>query len=539
MKGNANLKWGLTVTLLLALVLALAACAPDADPADPDGPVRVTVAQAEDVGSWDPPQDWGAQGEWITQNAYDYLFFRSCDNTEWVPQLAKDWENIDDLTWRFYLEEGVTFHDGTELTAHDVKHFYRRVLEGPQEVYMVTNQYDFIDYMEVQDDYTIDFITHEPHTLLEWQLSGANTGAGITSEAHFEEVGEEGYHREAMGTGPFKFEEWVRDEHALLKANPDYWRDEPEFDELMFRPIPEPSTRAAELIAGDVDIAHGLVAQDHDRLQDTDGVRAEWHESDRNWVLRPRMTVDDAHEGDPELDREYTTEDPRIREAIEKALDKYALRDIAGGIGEPFRGTLSHPPEEGHPDNYGESACLYDPDRAQELIEEAGYEPGEPHLVMHAFERYPYGDVAEVIRSMLEDVGFDVDLTTLDESTMRSEIYGPRRSEELLLWAGIGIGNPYFGTFNLDKETYESQYSYSGGYPENMEEAYETVMTEVEDRDAYIEAFQRMDMMVAEDRNPIGLFQESILWGMTDRVDFAPRVPDANIYGYKIDIVDP
>ena len=59
MKGNANLKWGLLVTLLFGLVLALVACAPDANPADPDAPVRVTVTQAEDVSSWDPPQDWG------------------------------------------------------------------------------------------------------------------------------------------------------------------------------------------------------------------------------------------------------------------------------------------------------------------------------------------------------------------------------------------------------------------------------------------------------------------------------------------------
>ncbi len=546
----------LLLVLLLALGLTLMACGPavepdpsdpaddvdpdddDPDPAEPGEPVRVTVAQVQGPVSWDPPQDWGAQPEWIIQNAYDYLFIRSCDGTEWVPQLAKDWENIDDLTWRFYLEEGVKFHDGSELTAHDVKHLYRRILEGPQETYLVHNQYQFIDYMVVQDDYTIDFVTHQPHTLTMWQLSQANTGAGITSEAHFEAVGVEGYHREPMGTGPWMLKDWSRDEFALFEANPDYWRGAPQYDELMFRVIPEASTRVAELIAGDVDLVHQVNAQDYDRLQDMDGVRAEWHKSDRNWVLQPRSTVDDDHKDDPELNREYTTDDPRIRKAIELAVDKYVLRDIAGGIGEPFRGLLSHPPEEGHPDNYGPSANLYDPDRARELIAEAGYEPGEATLVFHSYEMHPYGDVSRVIEDMLEDVGFSVELHLLDQSTMITEIYRPRKSEELMIWAGIGIGNPYFGTFNMDKETFEARRSYPGGYPDNMEETLNTVFTSVDDYDAYIEAFQRLDMMVAEDRHTIGLFQESVLWGMKDRIEYTPRVPDADIMGYKIQVVE-
>jgi len=95
---------------------------PDPDPVEEPGePQRVVVAQAQGVGSWDPPQDWLTAPEWLIQNAYDSIMVRSGDGSEFLPELAREWEHIDDYTFRLYLQEGVRFHDGTELTAEDVK----------------------------------------------------------------------------------------------------------------------------------------------------------------------------------------------------------------------------------------------------------------------------------------------------------------------------------------------------------------------------------------------------------------------------------
>ena len=506
---------------------------PDPDP-DPEEVTRVTVAQGDTQISWDPPQDWTSVGEWTIQNAYDYLFMRSADAAEWVPQLAYDWEVIDELTFRFYLEEGVTFHDGTELTAEDVKYHYRRVIDGPRELYIVTGQYDWIDEMEVIDEYTLDIRSHEPDSRFLWQLAQTNNGAGIVSKAYVEEVGPEGVHSEPMGSGPYELKDWSRDEYVLFEAYDDYWQGEPEIEELEFRIIPEASTRVAELLTGGVDVAFDMMYEDKDRIEAEEGITTEEVPSAQGWMLFPRIGVHPEFEGDPELDREFTTADPRIRKAIELAIDKYALREIDGGIGEAFRARLFEPLPEANPELFGPEANLYDPERAQELIEEAGYEPGEAYLHFDAMEDPPAGDLARVIDSMLTDVGFDVDLNVMDESTFRSEVYHPRRTQELMLHDLGGQMNPFFGTNIFHSDRLETtDYGGIGSSPEGLDELLETAWTEVEDEEKRIEAYHEAGMMIAEERLNIGLFQRTALWGLNERIDWTPRY-DNDIYGWDM-----
>ncbi len=530
---------------------------PDPEPVEPEEPQRVVIAQATDAFSWDPPQDWISAAEWVIQNAYDYLFVRSPDGGDWIPELAKEWEVIDELTFRFYLHEGVKFHDGTELTAEDVKFHYRRVIEGSRDEYIVTDQYDWIDKIVIHDDYTFDVVSKEPNSLFLWQLSQQNTGAGIVSKAYFEEVGIDGVHRSPMGSGPWVLEEHVRDEHILFSRNEDYWQTDkfPNFQELEYRIIPEASTRVAEILTGGVDLIYDVTPQDKDRLDANPDVTTYWNNTARGHMLTTRVGPrsrenypDPDYPDDPELNRVFATADPRVRDAIEMAIDKYALRDISGGDGEPFRARGPFGPlAESHAAVYGPDANVYDPDGARALLEEGGYGPGEPTLVMHASEAWPYGDIARVIGDMLEQVGFTVDLRILDTTSWRTDIYLPGKSQELNLMALGGQMNPFFSTSQIHTERL--------GYPEvlppppEMDPDYESLSsrinelldyawTEVVDEQGRIDAYHEATALAAERNAPfIGLVQMSTLYAWRNRVEYQPRF-DIELWGYDFKVVE-
>ncbi len=526
---------------LMVLMILLFACRPVTDvedPVDPDEPIRVVVAQAADVESWDPPVGWGSANQWITDNAYDWLFMRSGDGAEWVPLLAESWEVIDDVTVRFDLREGVKFHDGTELTAEDVKYHYRRIIDGTREEYIVQPQYTWIQEIIIHDPYTFDVVAESPDSAFMWRLAQTNTGASIVSKDYVEEVGTEGVHREPMGTGAWRLKEWVRDEHTHFVANEDYWRGRPNFDEFIFKVIPEPSTRIAELLTGGVDLTYGVMAEDQARLEADPDTQAFWAKNARGFLLWTRIGVHPNHVGEPELDREFVTEDPRIRKAVELALDKEALRDFHGGIGQPFRARGPYQPlPEGNPDLYGERANLYDPGRARELIEEAGYGPGEAHLVFHTWEEWPQGDLARVMQDMLEEVGFSIELILLDGTTMTSEVYGPRKTQELFMAYLGGQMNPVFATRIFESSEQLVNYGGQGAGSEELDQLLHKAWTEMEDEGLRNQFYHEATAIIAEERYVIGLFQGSELWGASNRIDYTPRF-DNEIYGFDINLVE-
>jgi len=542
----------LPLAVLLALALVFTACTtpseePDGDNGEggqpSDEPVRLVVAQDEGARSWDPPADWETPSEWLIENAYDYLFYRSADGSSWVPQLAKSWERLDDYTIRFNLVDNAKFQDGTPLTCEDVKYHYERILNGTRDQYIVHDQYTWIDTLTCQDDYTLDVKSVEPDSLFMWKLAQQNTGAGIPSKAYVEKVGPEGIHKSPMGSGMWKLKDWARDEYVLFELNEDYWDQDamPNYDELMFKIIPEPSTRAAELLAGNVDLTYRLTPQDKDRIDSNDGTTTMWSKSDEGYNLAVRTGVNPKYEGDPDLDREFTTEDWRIRKAIELALDKEALRDLVGGDGQAFRGRNFEPLPEANEDLYGPEANLYDPEQAQQLIADAGYEPGEATLVFHARSAYPDGDIARAIESMLEDVGFNVDLRLMDNETFNSEVYFPRKSQELMLNGLSGNLNPFFLSLGYHSNRAnefgridDSNIPGIDNYHEQVDALLNKAWTTVDDDQARLDAYHEALSLAAEARaRQIGLFQVSNLWGLSDRVEFAPRFDNA-IWGRNL-----
>ena len=171
---------------------------------------------------------------------------------ELVPLLAKDWEFSEDgLSLTFYLQEGVKWHDGEPFTAKDVKYTYEWVLD-PANGAPNRGQYTAISEIEIVDDHTLVFHLSQPFSFLLNNLARMS----IVPAHHGDRAD---FRQNPVGTGPYKFVSWTRDDRMVLEANKDYWQGAPKIPYLEFRTIPENATRLLALEAGDVDMYQGGV----------------------------------------------------------------------------------------------------------------------------------------------------------------------------------------------------------------------------------------------------------------------------------------
>jgi len=496
--------------LLLAIMLIVVGCSnnDEADSTTKENPDdrTLTIAIPTDMTSQDIHDHNGSLTEAIHTNMYNYLFKRDEDG-EIYPELVDTYENIDDYTWEFTLHEGVKFHNGDELTAEDVKFTLERVAndDSLREHF----QYKQIEEVEVIDDYQFNIKTYDPEPVLLNRLS--RIGSSILPKDYIEENGWDYFYDHPIGTGPFKFVEWNRDSEIVFEVFDDYFEGKVEdWDKLEFRVVPEDSTRVAELLTGGVDIALNIPDHEWDRIDENDGTSVKSTTSQRVAMLLVRH-----HD-------EYPTSDPRVREAIDLAIDNETLtEDILGGAAVPVRTRVT-------PGNTGANEDLYDtfeydPERAKELLEEAGYDEGLEITLHGPSDRYTKGkDVQEMIASMLEEVGITVHLDLMEQSQF-TELRNARSHEESFF---IAYGNSLFdASLALESILFDESGDFHGYYNEEFEELVEeaSVNMDVDERE---EQYQRAQEIVAEDRPYIYLYAEKANYGVSEYIDFTPRADE-------------
>ena len=408
---------------------------------------RFVVAQSSSINSWDPPVDWASEAEWIEMNTYDCLVFPDRETGEVVGWLAESWENLDPTTWRMNLRRGVTFHDGTPFTAADAKFSIDRIIGASRQVFIVFDQWNFVREVKQIDDYTIDIITRGPDPAFLSRLSG--TGCGVVSKAFVEKNGMEYLSSNPMGTGPFIVTDYDRTSYVRMVANENYWGGRPEIDELIFRAIPESSTRVAELLTGGVDLALSVQPQDWDRVERADGKTMLFYTTDRVWGLSL------SHKPAPGVDA-IATSIPEVREAINLAIDREELNMLVGGVGVPTLTRLTPPIpcwDQVDPPLYGQNP--FDPERARELLASVGY-PNVPgaELTLHSAQGQgvAHREIAETVAAMLEDVGFIVNLDIRDLTNFRETVYQSNPGGIMLQTLGNFTTDPWLFVLNYDSK---------------------------------------------------------------------------------------
>ena len=317
-----------------------------------------------------------------------------------VPALAESWEISDDGTeYTFTLRQGVLFHNGEEFTADDVVFSWER---GRQPEMQWSEKWTIASSVEKVDDFTVKIITEEPQPLL---LRLVAWNWAMVPKDYLEEVGEEGFVEKPVGTGPFVLVEWAKGDRIVYEANPNYWQEgQPKVQNLVFRPIPESATRVAAIQTGEVDIVTRLSAEEAESLLDVPDVKVVRYPVDRVFYIAFNNLTTGV--GQP-------TEDALVRQAMNYAVDVDAILDaLFDGNGRPSAGYVT-------PANWGFDETLepfgYDPDKARELLAEAGYPDGfEMEFACPSGAYTNFEQVCEAIQGYLADVGIQTDLELME-----------------------------------------------------------------------------------------------------------------------------
>jgi len=370
------------------------------------------------------------------------------------PCLATSWEaSADGTEIVFNLRKGVKFHDGTDFNADAVVFSFARQYD-PDHPYFQYGEWAYwgymfgdVDKMEKVDDYTVKFVLKRPNAAIMTSL--AMFTVNIVSPTNAEKFKEDAF-KNPCGTGPFKFVEWVKDDHITLEANENYWRERASLDKLIFKVIPDPSARLMALEVGEV---QGI---EYPNPADLDRIKAN---KDLTLLSAAGMNVgymamntgygyvDANHNGVRDLVDEPLVKTPgyyepltkkKVRQAINLAIDKQSIVDNIY-MGTAVKATNGMPPFMlGYNDAIDDYP--YDPAKAKQLLTEAGYPDGfEVTLYVMPVSR-PYmfdpPKIGEAIQSYLAAVGITVKFYQVDWGTYLQETEEGNHQMCLLGWTG-------------------------------------------------------------------------------------------------------
>ena len=416
---------------LIAAALALAS---------PAGAQELRIALAAEPTSIDPLYHTLNPNNQVARHISDRLVHQDAKQ-RLVPGLALSWKPIDETTWEFKLRPGVAFHDGALLTPDDIIFSIERADKVPNSPASFAIYTKAVKGIEVIDPLTLHVKTGTPYPLLPNDLSTI----AIQKKRAVEGKGTEDFNRgtAAVGTGPFKFVEWVPGNRIVLERNGAYWGPKPDWEKVVMRPITNNASRVAALLAGDVDFIENVPTADLKRLKDNPAVRVVETVSNRVIYLhldsnRDRSPFVFDNDGKPLA--KNPLKDRRVRLAISKAINRQAIVErVMEGAAIPAGQLL--------PDGFfGVSPNLkperWDPEVAKKLLADAGYADGFK-LTLHApNDRYVNDEkVAQAVAQMLTRIGIKTDVQAMPQSVYFTRASKLEFSLMLLGW-GADTGEP-------------------------------------------------------------------------------------------------
>ena len=331
-------------------------------------------------------------GDYINQMTHEGLFYSSADLTP-QPALAESYEIVSDTEWVFKLRQGVKFHKGQEVKAADVKASLELCKESPQ----VSQYGDAMESIEVVDDYTVKITTNGPHSGLLTDLShhgNAILPADLIASGH-------DFNKEPIGTGPYKFVAWNKGESIELEANEDYWGGAPAIKHVIWKVIPEGSSRTMALEAGEVDLIIEVESTDFTRLQDnSDVVTFNEAGTSHNWLM-----INNEKAPFDNID---------FRRALASAIDKNAVVQVAlNGQGSVSDSMLP----ECFPGVVTDGAPSYDPEKAKEYLAASGLNPADCGFALICSDDTKLRAGQVIQSSLKENLGIDITLESMDLAT--------------------------------------------------------------------------------------------------------------------------
>jgi peptide/nickel transport system substrate-binding protein len=499
-------RWSL---LAAALTLATFAAAPQLAQAQPKD--TLTVALTSHAPTLDPHMHFERVGILVNINMFDSLLHRNT-KLEFEPSLALSWKPLSDTQWEFKLRKGVKFHNGDTMTAEDVKYSFDRVLDQTKKSPQYGNIRAIKEVRVVNPD-TVQIITDKPFPLLLERL----VFFPIVPKKHIEAVGDQAFGTTSpVGTGPWKFVEWKRDQLIRLDAFDQHWRGKPAFKHLVFRAVPEIATQVAEIKTGGVDIIRNVPP---DIIPELKTHPVAYISSTP--ILRVHYFGLDMRS--PPFDKKA------VRQAANYAIDKPTIiQKLMAGLGKQVATTVQ-------PLAFGFDAEVkpypYDPKKAKELLAQAGY-PNGVDITMHsAFVEYR--PVFEAICQMLTEVGIR---TT-------PKMWDPGPAWNKFFQTDGKATNGYYGSwgnysvFDADAVLHPLYHTEPGGWVgkwyarvEGLDKLIDEGRSSV-DQPKRKRTYSQIQQMIREETPSIFLFTQYDTLGISKKVQYAAR-PDEWLWLY-------
>lgn len=422
-------------------------------------PTQFVFAHSGPIRTLDAPVTWFGSTHWLTNLMYDCLIWRKADGSGYVGQSAEKWEAVNETTWRFYLRKGLTFQNGEPLDAEAVKWNIDRTRTTKE--FMVMPQWAFVKEVKVVDATTVDILTNGPEAYFEYVVS--YNGCELLPPKYYQQVGAEEFAKKPVGSGPYKLAEFTASEKYVFEAWDQYWGGRPEVDKVIYQVIPEKASQIAALLAGQVDMVMGIPSPDLASVEAADGIVTQNETSNQLHLLYLRSETGSGKFKEKYPNYQPLTMDKKIRQAINHALDRTTLAEINGNS-LPTLVRLGQSNPESYSEKYAGpdvSNKWFDQELARKLIMEAGFDPAagkKPKLYMDspANNSGNEKEVAEVIRVMLEDVGFQVELNIMDYTAYAEQVDSPGYNREIALVTLGGSASlvPKFYTCEWKQATY-------------------------------------------------------------------------------------
>ncbi len=500
-----------------------------------DDGAQLTMAVEADPSTLDPHVNSNTRDSVFFHALFDRLIERSPDGNLF-PGLATEWSVADDnVTWTLALRDDVMFQDGTPFNADAVVFNLERIVNPDTRSEYAVFQLGPYESSRAVDEHTVEIVMSEPYGPL--PVSLATYALSMVSPTAAEAAGES-FGQNPVGSGPFKFVEWVPQNQVVIERNPDYnWASEihpvsgpAQLSRITFRPIVEPATRGAALLAGEVDIAF-LAAADFAAL-----------EGDSNYRQETILTEGYPPAGIFINTQRPPTDDVLVRQALAFGVDRDEVNAVvyegASGPADSVISTFAWA--------YDPATALYnyDPDRAAQLLDEAGWTMGDSgvrqkdgedltivHLALTSVRQ-----VAEIVQAQLTELGINVELLVQDNPAQQQSAQQGLHNLVWTQWSGVDPADlrKVYGSENIGDGWNFAHYDNPELDALFLEGA---ALNDVEERKP---VYSQIGMLLMEDATFIPLNNRTVFLGVkanvrgTDVIDergSMPRIYNASIEG--------
>jgi len=417
---------------------------------------------------------------------------------DFLPALAVSWEAINDTTWEFKLREGVKFHNGEPFNAYAVKTTYDELLDR-SKLFAQGFYWAGIEKVEVIDEFTVRIITIAPMGPL---LANLATVGAIVPPSYDSKT----FASHPIGTGPFKYVDWVRGDHLTVEANLDYWGGPPKLEKVILYPITEEATRVATAMTGEIDIVYMIPNNMASIVGSAPDVELMTIISN----ITPHLALGGfarppigGHDG-------------KVLRAIDYAIDRERIANEAYyGYAIPAVSCVSPSVFGHHPIEWRE----YNPEKAKQLLAEVGWDPENVVEAWFVKGSIPgVDDLAILVHSMLKEVGIELSIRVAPDWSLGAAILNSGNFD--IFFEGFAVpaleaSSFYFINFHPEAMNREGADTYKRG--KELAEAIEDAMYSV-DEEAILESYKKVQEIIWEYPTRLPLVHFDVIYAVNKSV---------------------